>query len=149
MWREIESEIEKSRRKILAAIAGALEITLIRTLDTIGDELTYAGARQLLRGLKYRETVADFLDRARGDLAGAIAEYRNLLTPSVESKWVSVLEPRYILELARLLEKTGDKRSALTEYQRFLELWKSADPDLPELNEARQAVQRLHMPRTN
>jgi tetratricopeptide (TPR) repeat protein len=87
--------------------------------------------------------------RAGGDPAGAIARYRALTTFGPESKWVSVLEPRYVLELARLLEKTGDRRSALTEYQRFLELWKRADPGLPELDEARRAVGRLQDVRTN
>lgn len=107
MWREIESEIEKSRRKILAAIAGASEITLIRTLDTIGDELTYAGARQLLRGLSYRETVADRLDRARGDLAliaGSSAwrkpaHYLSRHLPGIEARYdrVVVLPSTYDL----------------------------------------------------
>jgi hypothetical protein len=54
-----------------------------------------------------------------------------------------MLEPRYILEIARLLEKTGDKNAAVMEYGRFLDLWKHADPDLPELAEARRAVARL------
>jgi tetratricopeptide (TPR) repeat protein len=78
--------------------------------------------------------------KARGDLPGAIAVYRRLLSYGPEAKWVSALEPRYVLELARLLEKTGDTKGALKEYERFLELWKRADPDLPELNEARRAV---------
>jgi eukaryotic-like serine/threonine-protein kinase len=80
---------------------------------------------------------------ARGDLAGAIAIYRRLLSHGADAKWVSVLEPRYVLELARLLEKTGDTKNALREYERFLELWKRADPELPELDEARRAVTRL------
>ena len=79
---------------------------------------------------------------ARGDVPGAIAAYRRLLTFG-ESKWVSVLEPRYVLELARLLEKSGDSRQALQEYERFLALWHRADPELPELAEARRAVTRL------
>ena len=58
------------------------------------------------------------------------------------------LEPRYVLELARLLEKTGDTKSALNEYERFLELWKRADPELPELDEARRAVARLRTSRS-
>jgi tetratricopeptide (TPR) repeat protein len=87
--------------------------------------------------------------KAGGDLQGAIAAYRKLLSPSADSKWISVLEPRYVLELARLLELTGDRRGALAEYQRFLELWKRADPDLPELDEARRAVRRLQPSRTN
>ncbi len=81
--------------------------------------------------------------RARGDLAGAIAAYRRLLSTGPDAKWMSVLEPRYVLELARLLEQTGDKRNALGEYERFLSLWKRADPELPELDEARRAVARL------
>jgi hypothetical protein len=50
------------------------------------------------------------------------------------------MEPRYVLEMARLLDETGDKDGARAEYERFLELWKDADPDLPELKEARAYV---------
>jgi tetratricopeptide (TPR) repeat protein len=81
--------------------------------------------------------------KARGDLPGAIAEYRRLLSHGPDAKWVSMLEPRYVLELARLLEKTGDTANAKKEYGRLLTLWKNADPDLPELNEARRATARL------
>jgi len=76
--------------------------------------------------------------KAQGDLEGAIAVYRSLLTPSIESKWTSALDPRYVLELARLLEESGDEAAAVQEYRRFLDLWKSADADLPELAEAQQ-----------
>jgi len=81
--------------------------------------------------------------KAQGDLAGAITAYRKLLEKGPDSVWVSVLEPRYVLNLARLLDETGDKKGALQEYGRFLGLWKDADPDLPELAEARRAVARL------
>ena len=81
--------------------------------------------------------------KARGDATGAIAEYRRLLTPSVEQKFVGVLEPRYVLELARLLDQEGEQEAARQEYQRFLELWNNADPDLPELAEARTRLAQL------
>jgi hypothetical protein len=51
-----------------------------------------------------------------------------------------MLEPRYVLALARLLDETGDKEAARAEYERFLELWKNADEGLPELKEAREYV---------
>jgi tetratricopeptide (TPR) repeat protein len=75
---------------------------------------------------------------AQGDIAGAIEIYRALLTTGAESKWTAALEPRYVLELARLLDASGDPVAAQKEYQRFLDLWKDADRDLPELKEARQ-----------
>jgi hypothetical protein len=45
-----------------------------------------------------------------------------------------------VLEVARLLEKSGDRDGARAEYRRFLEFWKDADADLPELAEARKKI---------
>ena len=80
---------------------------------------------------------------ARGDLDGAIKIYRDLLRYGPHSKWVAPFEPLYVLQIARLLEKKGDRKAALDEYQRFLTLWKNADADLPQLAEVRRAVARL------
>jgi tetratricopeptide (TPR) repeat protein len=78
--------------------------------------------------------------KARGDLAGAIEIYRQLLTYGPRQKWYAAFEPRYVLERARLLDQHGESEAARQEYRRFLELWKHADSDLPELKEARRAV---------
>jgi len=80
---------------------------------------------------------------ARGDRRGAIDIYRRLLAQGPDQKFLSLFEPRYVLEIARLLDQLGDKPGALREYERFLSLWKNADLDLPELAEARRAVTRL------
>jgi tetratricopeptide (TPR) repeat protein len=80
---------------------------------------------------------------ARGDLRRAIGTYRRLLAYDANAKFIAVVEPRYVLALARLLEKAGDTTSALKEYERFLQFWKNADADLPEVGEARRAVARL------
>lgn len=77
---------------------------------------------------------------ALGDPDGAIEIYRELLTPDIGSKYTSWLEPRFVLELARLLDRTGDREGAAEEYRRFLDLWKDADADLPELDEARRRL---------
>jgi len=76
--------------------------------------------------------------KARGDIPGAIEVYRRLLTSDISAKWVAVYEPRFVLEMARLYDQAGDKAAARREYQRFAELWKNADPGLPELQEARR-----------
>jgi tetratricopeptide (TPR) repeat protein len=76
--------------------------------------------------------------KARGDLDGAIDIYRELNIPGMSNKWTGALEPRYVLEVARLLDQKGDTGGARLEYQRFRELWKDADPGLPELDEARR-----------
>jgi eukaryotic-like serine/threonine-protein kinase len=80
------------------------------------------------------------LQAARGNLDAAIDTYRRLLTPDLSQKWTAILEPRLVLQLARLLDKKGDRASARQEYQRFLDLWSHADSNLPELAEARGKV---------
>ena len=90
----------------------------------------------LLQHSPFRDGLAR-IRRARGDLGGAIEAYRDLNRPGPENKWTSWLEPRFILETARLLREIGDGDAARAEYARFLELWSDADRDLPELKEAR------------
>ena len=99
----------------------------------------------LANDLLFRDAAARAA-KARGDLAGAIQAYRYLLTVGPKQKWTAMYEPRYVLELARLLEQSGDKSGALKEYERFLDLWKNADSDLPELTEAKRAVARVRNP---
>ena len=49
--------------------------------------------------------------------------------------------PKAIYGMARAADRAGDKRTALERYSEFLELWKQADTDRPELAAARQFVQ--------
>jgi serine/threonine protein kinase len=83
------------------------------------------------------------IEIARMNLPAAIEEYRRLTTVGSVNRLSPVLEPRHVLELARLLEKEGDKPGARVEYERFLRLWSNADAGLPELSEAKKAVSVL------
>jgi serine/threonine protein kinase/tetratricopeptide (TPR) repeat protein/TolB-like protein len=93
-------------------------------------------------GFPFRDGAAR-VQLARGNLDGAIEGYRELLTLDLTQKWSTMVEPRLVLELARLLEKKGDRAAARTEYERFLTLWSRADAGLPEVSEARQRVRAL------
>jgi eukaryotic-like serine/threonine-protein kinase len=95
------------------------------------------GTSLLLNDSPWRDLSAR-IKIARGDLAGAIQIYRSFLTPDIGSKFTSLLEPRDVLALARLLDKSGDTAGARAQYRRFLDLWKHADPGQPELAEARR-----------
>ena len=77
---------------------------------------------------------------ARGNRAAAIEEYRRLTAVGPGSRSSAVFEPRYILELARLLDAGGNEAAARVEYERFLKLWANADAGLAELGEAKRAL---------
>jgi tetratricopeptide (TPR) repeat protein/predicted Ser/Thr protein kinase len=79
---------------------------------------------------------------AQGQTGDAIALYRGLLTSGPDQPYTAALEPRYVLALAQQLEKARDTEAARAEYRRFLDLWKGADTDLPDIGVARAALTR-------
>jgi non-specific serine/threonine protein kinase len=138
-WRRmLEAEIALARgdlEQAAAAFAGSEPIR--RTFDA-----NSTATSVILNDLPSRDGLAR-VAIARGDLDGAIKIYRALLRYSPQSKWVAPFEPLYVLQIARLLEKKDDRSAARDEYRRFLNFWKNADSDLPQLSEARRAVERL------
>ena len=78
----------------------------------------------------------DILARAyyrNGELDKAIAEYERLITFDPNSKDRRLIHPKYHYLLAKLYEEKDWKGKAIEQYEKFLEIWKDADKDLPEL----------------
>jgi tetratricopeptide (TPR) repeat protein len=88
----------------------------------------------------------DMLARAylrAGSIDSAIAEYRRL-TLFDPSGWDRrLIYPKYHYQLAMLYEKKGMRREAISEYRRFLDVWKDADKDMPEPIDARKRLAAL------
>lgn len=61
--------LDESREALLEAIGPTPDLTFIRPIGNLGDELIWAGARELLSGHVYREIDIDALCSARGELA--------------------------------------------------------------------------------
>ena len=76
-------------------------------------------------------------------MEGAIDFYRNLLRPDIGQMWTAALEPRHVLEMARLLGESGDTAAAREHYQRFIDLWMQADVQIAELEKARSRSSTL------
>jgi tetratricopeptide (TPR) repeat protein/predicted Ser/Thr protein kinase len=102
----------------------------------IGIPLSFLANNLVLRDGRARAAAA------QGKLDQAIALYRGLLTPGPQQKWTAMLDPLHVIALARVLDRAGQREAARAEYRRFLDLWKDADSDRPELTEARAALAR-------
>jgi serine/threonine protein kinase/tetratricopeptide (TPR) repeat protein len=72
----------------------------------------------------------------------AIAEYERLITRD-NGKERYLVHPKHYYRLALLYEKKGLNEQAVKNYKRFLELWKNADPDLPEVIDAKKQLKKL------
>jgi tetratricopeptide (TPR) repeat protein/predicted Ser/Thr protein kinase len=71
-----------------------------------------------------------------GQIERAIAQYERLTRIDPDRKDRRFINPRYHHRLAKLYEQRGMKEKAISEYKKFLELWRNADRNLPELKEA-------------
>jgi DNA-binding winged helix-turn-helix (wHTH) protein/tetratricopeptide (TPR) repeat protein/TolB-like protein len=92
------------------------------------------------------ESLADCLAEACFELGRwdeARLEYERLARVS---PWIA----RYHYRLAQLADRRGDEATAVVEYQRFVDLWRNADADLPEVIAARaRLTESAHPARAN
>ncbi len=94
--------------------------------------------------LKYPKEI-----RARGNLAGryhvkrmydkAINEFNQILALNDRR----LIPARFHYRLAKLYEQTGKTAKAIERYERFLNIWKSADKDWPEPSDAKARLAML------
>ena len=100
----------------------------------------------VLQNSNFPPFVRDFLPRAylqRGELDKAIAASERLVIFRPESKDRRLIHPLNYYKLAQLYEQKGEKRKARANFRKFLDLWKDADPGLPEVEDAKKRLAGL------
>jgi tetratricopeptide (TPR) repeat protein len=88
----------------------------------------------------------DHLARAyqqKGDLDKAIQEYERLTSPDRTKLYYRLIHPLYYYRMALLYEQIGRKAKAIENHEKFLDLWKDADPGRVEVEEARKRLAEL------
>jgi len=79
----------------------------------------------------------------KGDVAKAISEYERLLKIPFTYKSVYFVHPLYHYRLGILHQKAGEVAKAKAQFEKFLDLWKDADPGRPEVEDAKKRLAAL------
>jgi tetratricopeptide (TPR) repeat protein/predicted Ser/Thr protein kinase len=80
----------------------------------------------------------------KGEIGKAISVLEKLtIFDEKRGYHIRLTHPKVYYHLGRLYEKTGLKEKAEQYYQKFLDLWKNADPRLPEVEDARKRLAGL------
>jgi tetratricopeptide (TPR) repeat protein len=79
----------------------------------------------------------------RGEVGKAIAEYERLFKQDVSADVAYLVHPIYHYRLGLLYERMGEVIKAKAQYEKFLDLWKDADPGLPEVEDAKAHLKTL------
>ncbi len=79
----------------------------------------------------------------KGDIDSAILEYERLTDPDPNKRGRCLIRPIWRYELAKLYEEKGIKAKAIQQYEKFLDIWKNADADRPELLDAKKRLAKL------
>ena len=85
----------------------------------------------------------DLMARAfakKGDVAKAISEYERLLKIPFSYQSIFFVHPLYHYRLGILYEKARDVAKAKAQFEKFLDLWKNADPGQPEVADAKKRL---------
>lgn len=136
----------------LATITGILEaelfldegqpekaIAIYRATPVAGPTMSVGWRSGLYNFPVFRDVVPRAFEKM-GNPDSAIAEYERLLRIDTTSIDRRLIHPLYHYRLAALCQKVGKLEKAATEYRRFLDIWKNADNDRPELRDARKQL---------
>ncbi len=78
-----------------------------------------------------------------GDLAKALEEYKRITSLTFPRIWDGDIYAKSFYMMGKIYESMGKKAKATENYGRFLDLWKDADPGIPEVIDARKRLEAI------
>jgi tetratricopeptide (TPR) repeat protein len=141
----IDKGLNKKEMRLYDHLMGAIELERNNTTKALED------LERAVQSLPYGpfEKEAGFIDTLAeayvraGDLTRAREQYEKIGMLTTGRLGSGDLYARSFYHLGQIDEKLGDKAGARVNYQKFLDLWKNADPGLPEVEDARKRLAGL------
>jgi tetratricopeptide (TPR) repeat protein len=140
-----ESDLNKKLIRYYYAVMSKIELERTDYAKAIGygeDSLALFSYGELTRPVY----VYEFLGQAhyrKGDMEKARDVYEKIPNLTTGRLAYGDIYARSFYWLGKIYERLGNKSKALENYRKFLDLWKNADPGLPEVEDAKKRLAAL------
>ncbi len=122
-------------RGIVEVLSGDAKSALECFEESLGDTTSPLFEAHYYRGIAFLEA---------GDPGQTVQELeQGLLRYDSQRAYYAIQAVKAYYVLGQAYEKSGWKSKAVESYRTFLEIWKNADPGIPEANDARERLARL------
>jgi tetratricopeptide (TPR) repeat protein len=144
----VQNAINQKERMRLDHLLGVIELQkgdpgqAIDRLEKAVSQLSHENSFPTDEQALYLEPLALAYDKS-GDLEKAREEYMKITALTSGRQHYGDIYARSFYMLGKIAERQGDKVRARDNYRKFLDLWKDADPGLPEVPDARKRLAGL------
>ena len=134
------------RRELLQGemllVQGKLDEALACAKKACGPDSPYWSRGGMLAiAQSYYMDLAARIYAQKGEIRQAISEYERLLGTNYSTGFMFPMHPLYRYRLGLLYEKANETQKARSQLERFLLLWKDADPGLAEVEDAKKRLE--------
>ena len=145
----IEKGILKNRIRIYHHLMGLIELereNFSEAIEYFNRAITLLPYKSISRGGSSHALYIDplaFIYYKSGDLEKSRKEYEKIISLTLgRIDWGDIYVKSFYM-LGKIYEQKGDKANAIENYEKFLDLWKDADPGFPEVEDAKKRLAGL------
>jgi len=141
----IDHGLKKKAIKLYYHLAGMLEVeagNYSRAVQYFNDALSLDPYGPLVRRADFIDSLASTFYES-GDLEKALDEYERITNLTTGRDRYGGIYAKSFYMLGKIHEERGDSANAIENYEKFLSLWKDADPGIAEVDDARKRLAEL------
>jgi len=138
----IQSGINKKKIRFYTHLAGMIELerkNYPKAIEYLKDAVKSLPYGPLEKDASFVNSLALAYYKA-GDLEKAREEYERIISLTTGRLDYGDIYAKSFYMLGKIQEQQGNKAQAIEHYQKFLDLWKDADPGIPEVEDAKKRL---------
>jgi tetratricopeptide (TPR) repeat protein len=141
----IQQGMNPKRMRLYYFVMGLIEIRkddFAKAIEYLNEALDVLEHGRLDKDIRFIDALALAYYRS-GEIDKALAEYERITTLIGGRMWMGDIYAKSFYHLGKIFDEQGDDAKAIENYEKFLDLWKDADPGIAEVEYAKKRLASL------